>query len=198
MPFRRHHPALNSLDLQQIRSLVPTAQPGHIYLFTGPASLIGNVAQELVHQFAARGELRLLLGGNRFSLERLPLILDDQVYRNSEVLERLWVSRGETCYQLLDALQKTPNTPAPLLLTDMLQTLYEEELTDSEVQRVLQDCIKEVQRLCQTAPVVLSASFHDERPQLLELLESSTSHRVELHPAFDPRLASQLPLLPSA
>jgi hypothetical protein len=182
MPTSSYQATLNPQDLQNIYNLVPSAQSGQLYVFLGPPQLIGSIALELVHRFGALGELRLLLGGNRFSLETLPLILGDQVHGIYDVLKRMWVSRGETCYQLLDALQRTPNQPEPFILTDMLRTFYEDGLSDIEVQRVFNDCIKELQRLCQTAPVVVSAAFGEERPQLLSQLREQASQLVEVQP----------------
>ena len=193
-----YRPTLSQKDLQDIYSLVPSARSGQIYMFLGPSELIGSVALELTHRFAAHGELRLLLGGNRFSLERLPLILGEQVYDIYTVLQRMWVSRGETCYQLLDALQKTPNQPQPFILTDMLKTFYEEELSDIEVQRVLSDCAKELHRLSQTAPVVVSAAFSEERPQLLTQLREHASQLIEVQPLTPLNPAVQPNLLPEA
>jgi hypothetical protein len=171
-------------------------RPGHIVLLVGSSGLVGPVAQELTHHFAMRGPVRVLLGGNRFSLERLPMLLGDRASMIYEVLDRIQVSRGETCYQLLHALEKTPREPSPFILTDMLDTLYEDGLTETEVARILDDCIRNLRQLSAGAPVLLSASGHPQRPQLLKTLAAAADHVIEIHPPDPDAAPHQPPLFP--
>ncbi len=147
--------------------------------------MIGAVVQELIHHFALRGELRVILGGNRFSLERLPVVLGEEVAQLHEVLARVSISRGETCYQLLHALQETENSSVPLIVMDMLNSFYDENLTELEVQRVLADSLKHLRRLSKAAPLLLSAPLHPDRKQLLNALFDTADFSIELKPEQD-------------
>lgn len=175
--------ALLEKDIHDVYSLLPAVRPGNIYLIVGQSLPIWPVVQELAHNFAVRGELRVVVGGNHFSLERLPLLLGAQMDQLYDVMDRVWVTRGETCYQLLDALQKTPNSRMPLIVMDILNTLYDEDLTEVEVKRVLSDCVAHLRRLSATAPVLVSASGNPNRPHLLESLLELADHSIELRPA---------------
>ena len=185
---------INTIDINDVIELPARVQTGQIYLITGQSALIVPVVQELVHHFAARGELRVIVGGNRFSLERLPIVLGEDIGKLHEALDRVKISRGETSYQLLHALQETPNRPTPLIVMDMLDSFYDEDLTEREVERVLADSIVHLRRLSARAPVLVSASRQPERVQLLSTLEDCAQHSIELQPDLKGRAGEQLGL----
>jgi hypothetical protein len=186
---------LRQTNINDVLGLPPLARPGQIYLITGHSSLIRPVAQELLHRFAILGELRVILGGNRFSLERLPLLLGDDIARLPEVLNGVKISRGETCYQLLDALKQTETSQIPLIVMDMLDSFYDEDLTEREVERVLADSLAHVQRLSKKAPLLLSASANPGREQLLDTLRDTAEYSIELKPENNGQAVAQLDLL---
>jgi len=187
--------SLRQTNINDVLGLPPLARPGQIYLITGQSPLIRPLVQELLHRFAILGELRVILGGNRFSLERLPILLGDDIARLPEVLNGVKISRGETCYQLLDALKQTETSPIPLVVMDMLDSFYNEDLTEREVERVLADSLAHVQRLSKKAPLLLSASANPGREQLLKALRDIAEYAIELNPEDNGQAASQLDLL---
>jgi hypothetical protein len=153
------------------------------------------VVQELVHHFAARGEVRVIVGGNRFSLERLPIVMGEEIGKLHQALERVQISRGETCYQLLHALQKSPSKKTPLIVMDMLNSFYDEDLTEGEVSRVLEKCLLQLQRLSEEAPLLISSSVHTSRERLLTELIKLSEYSIELWPQQAEPSAAQLNLM---
>lgn len=185
----------SSTDIKNVFQLPARARSGKIYLISGHKAQVAPVVQELVHYFAARGEVRVIVGGNRFSLERLPLVLGEDISKLHEVLERTKISRGETCYQLLHALQKTPSEKTPLIVMDMLDTFYDEDLTEGEVSRVLENCLIHLRRLSEHAPLLISASVPPNRERLLADLVKLSEYSIELWPEHEEQSAAQLKLI---
>jgi len=171
---------ISPLDVNEVFALPTLVRSGQIYLISGHKAQVVPVVQELVHHFIARGDLRVIVGGNRFSLERLPLVLGENIGNLHKALQRVKISRGETCYQLLNALQKTPGANIPLVVMDMLDSFYEEDLTEGEVSRVLADSLKHLRRLSEHAPLLISASTHPGREQLLDELLNLAEYSIEL------------------
>jgi len=182
MPRNAQIPLIRSQDRQELFDLVPNAEAGKLYLITGERGLIWPLVQELTDHFAIRGPLRVVVGGNRFSFERLPMQLLEHPQRLEEVLDQVEITRGETCYQLLHALQKTPESTNPLIVMDILQSFYDENLTEKEVDWVLKDSIQNLQRISRSAPVLVSASLRTSRPRLLEQVLEGATHIVNLMP----------------
>ncbi len=192
MPRNPRFSTLFHESRQQLLSLIPNAEAGNIYLITGELGLIRPLVQELTDHFAIRGPLRVVVAGNRISFDRMPLHLLDQPSHFEKILDAVKITRGETCYQLLHALQKTTPSSQPLIVMDILQSFYEENLTDKEVDWVLEDSIYNLRRLSRSAPVLVSASPHPSRPNLLDPLLAAATHTINLLPE-DPRAKSRQP-----
>ncbi len=173
-------------DLEQLYSLVTRLQPGESYLLSGERRLVWQLGQELADKVAIQGPLRLILGGNRYSVDRLPILLGDQAHRIYEVLNRIQLTRAETAYQMLHALETTPAQSAPIFITDFLDSFYEEGLDLAEVTRLVRRCLGHMQRLNARAPLFISAAFSDERPSLREMLQAHCGYQLELYPEDRP------------
>lgn len=185
--YPHFHPlAINKNALTRINGLAENAQAGHVYLLSGERRLVGNMAQELVNRLALRGEVYVIVGGNRISLERLPLLLQHQPRLLEQATQRIRVTRAETCYQLLDAFEHTSPSQCPLVVTDLLHTLSDEDVQDVEAERLLAACLRHLSRLSQFEPVLVSAAYSSEKPRLLEILQAQVSDEIRFLP---PRLA---------
>jgi hypothetical protein len=168
--------------LASVRSLVPQAHADAIYLFQGDRKVLSAAMQELIDRFAIQDTVQVVVGGNRISFDHLPLILGDQAGRVYEILDHILVSRAESCYQMLDVLAALPPSPAPLVITDMLESFYEDSLTLKEVTQQLQRCLARLGELSKQAPVLLSARSNPARPSLMQLLEQHASSRFYFQP----------------
>jgi len=166
-----------STALSSIRSLVPLAEPGSIYLFQGERKVLRGAMQELVDRFAMQEAVQVVVGGNWISFDGLPLLLGERAGSLYEILDNISVSRAETCYQMVDTLQTLQPSAAPLIITDMLASFYEKDLTEQEVGMLLKKCLDRIKYLSLFAPVLIDADGDAARPQLLARLEDCADTR---------------------
>ena len=171
--------------LSSIRNLASNAQPGLIYLFQGERKILHLAAQELINRFALQEHVQVIAGGNRVSFEQLPHLLGERASEIYEVLDHISVSRAETCYQMLDALVALKPGPVPLVITDMLEPFYEEDLSVAEVGLLLKKCLISLKELSFSAPILISAEGDASRRGLLETLEQNSGMRFYLQPMQD-------------
>lgn len=174
-----------SFALSSVRQMVPLPQRGLVYLFQGDSDVLHDAMQEFIDRLGMRGAVQVIVGGNRISFDHLPLILGEQIGNVYEIMDRILVSRAETCYQMQDVLKTLQPSLMPIVITDMLDSFYEEDLTSKEVTLLLQKCILHIQRLSETAPVVISAIGNPSRPNLLELIERNSDERFYFQPFND-------------
>src|SRR3972149_7542518 len=146
-----------SRALSSMRSLVPLAEPGSIYLFQGERNVLRSAMQELVDRFAMQEAVQVIVGGNWISFDGLPLLLGERAGSLYEILDNISVSRAETCYQMVDTLQTLQPSAAPLIITDMLTSFYEKDLTEQEVGMLLKKCLDRIKYLSLFAPVLTDA-----------------------------------------
>lgn len=173
-----------SYALSSVRQMVPLSQ-GSVYLFQGDRDVLYAAMQEFIDRLGMRGAVQVIVGGNRISFDHLPLILGEQISNVYEIMDRILVSRAETCYQMQDVLAALEPSPVPIVITDMLASFFEEDLTPQEVTLLLQKCIGHVHKLSETAPVLISASGDPSRPNLLELVEQNSDERFYFQPFDD-------------
>jgi hypothetical protein len=166
-----------SRALSSIRSLVPLAELGWIYLFQGERKVLRSAMQELVDRFAMQEAVQVIVGGNWISFDGLPLLLGERAGSLYEILDNISVSRAETCYQMVDTLQALQPSAAPLIITDMLTSFYEKDLTEQEVGMLLKKCLDRIKYLSLFAPVLIDADGDAARPQLLARLEDCADTR---------------------
>jgi hypothetical protein len=161
--------------------------PGNLLLVVAPRAA-GAIMLDLIARLACRGSLRLLDGGNRFDLHGCNLAIARNLRQRSAdlplVLERIQLARAFTCYQMVTLLKETPSHATPTLVLDMLSTFYDENVSTTESQRLLQACISTLQRLNRLAPVAISAQPGPDgaRPELLLALQSATEQFWTLEP----------------
>lgn len=180
--------------LARIRNLVPLAHQGSIYLFQGENKILFTAMQELVFRFAMQGEVKVVVGANRISFDRLPLILGDRAGEVYEIMDRILISRAETCFQMQDVLAYLEPDPSPIVITDMLESFYEKDLSINEVSLLLKKCVRRIHQLSETAPVLISAEGDAQRPGLLEALERHCDERFYFQPSEDLETITQAEL----
>lgn len=193
---RTAHPlSTTNSELQHIRKLAQLANPGEIYLMVGHQRSVWPATQVIADFLALLGPLRIVLGANRYTLDYLPLMLSNRVTEIYGILERIQISRAETCYQMLDALQKTPAGTEPLLVMEMLDSFYDENLSLAEVKGILARCISTLKQLSQWAPIFISADPDRERPELIQMLVQTATRIMRIQPNIKVDPAAQLMLL---
>jgi hypothetical protein len=161
--------------------------PGDLLLVLAPHAG-GAIMWELIARLASRGAVRLLDGGNRFDVYKCNLAVGQALGGRTAdlpaVLERIHLSRAFTCYQVVTLLESTPAEPVPTLILDLLSTFYDENVSAAESQRLLQECIAQLQRLSRLAPVAVSIrpGPPESRPELLNAVLAAASQVWRLEP----------------
>ena len=137
----------------------------------------------LIARLALHGPVQVLDGGNRFAgyriMQHLRLLLPDP----TPALRRIFVRRAFTCYQVSTMLEETPSRPHPCILLDMLSTFYDENVPLIESRRLLEGCLRQVERLSQAGSllITLTPPPSAERLCLMERLSAAahTFYSVE-------------------
>ena len=154
-------------------------RPGLVALLASPRS--DELLLTLAAHLAWRGAVRVLDGGNRFSAYRLARALARmpghlQRADPQPALERVTIARAFTCYQMAALLSETPGGCQPVLVSDLLDTFYDQSASLVERRRLLQGCLDDLTRLSREAVVVVHLR-PPHRPQvdaagLLERVQS--------------------------
>ncbi len=150
---------------------LPVLAPRSLTAFIAPHGG-GEPVARLLAELALRGPLTVLDGGNRFPAYRLLRILGLHTHHPAEAASRVGVRRAFTCYQMLALLEDTPSLPDPCILLDPFSTFYDEQVPLAEVTRLLEACLRELDRLCLAASLfaALSPPRTPERAFLVERL----------------------------
>ncbi len=132
-----------------------------------------EVLLDLTAVLGLRGPVRVLDAGNRFDPYVVTRAIRRQTAQLYKVMERIYVARAFTCYQVITLLQQTPATPVPHLVFDLLATFADEAVTYTESMRLLQIGVAQLLRLRAQAPVIVSArsGLAGQRAGLLRLLK---------------------------
>ncbi len=137
---------------------------------------------------AAQGHtVRVFDGGNRFdgyfvarlarrfSGAALPPPSDPHA-----VLNRIYLSRAFTCFQLAELIENAPSNPQPLFILDLLATFYDESVPLRDADRLLSLTIAHLKRLASAGPVIVGAreprTLVKERWTLLDRLQIASDN----------------------
>ena len=153
-----------------------------LFLLVAPHA--GHAAMlELAARLAVRGPLRVLDGGNQFNVYPVARSIRRRTPHLEAALGAIHLARAFTCYQMLALLQESTPQAVPTLVLDLLSTFYDQDVALPESRRLLRACLDELQRLSQSAPVVVSARppavLCPERLPLLDALRQASDERWE-------------------
>jgi len=132
--------------------LIPNS--GQISLLIAPAVTIA-ILMEMTAQMAMQSRLLVLDGGNRFDGYGLARALRKRTAALDAALQNVLLSRVFTCYQMKSFLSEIDHTTMPILVLDILSTFLDENVKLPARQDLLADCLLYLQRLSQSAPVIL-------------------------------------------
>ena len=151
-------------------------------------------AAQVVAALALRGPVTVLDGGNRFPAYRVASLLRRQTTAVNTAASRLFIRRAFTAYQVLALLENTPSLRQPYLVLDLLATFYDEHIPAHEAGRLVDNCLRQIDRLCHLAPVAvtLASPLLPERAFLVERVCAAAGKIFELDEpavtAFQPGL----------
>lgn len=152
---------------------------------TAPRAVLRQFIPVWIARLALLGAVRILDGGNRFNAYSVAHQVRMQTARLDEILNRIYAARAFTCYQVEALLASTAADAVPKLLLDPLVTFGDENVKPEERRRLLEGCIRQLNRLKTSAPVTVVVSLETiPDPDWIELLEeaASQSWRVEPEP----------------
>ncbi len=127
------------------------------FLLAPAAERMPAAVLDLIARLALNAPLRVLDGGNCINIYPLARQLRRRTAALTESLRNVRLARAFTCYQMLTLLANSPAEPVPTLVLDILDTYYDESVPLWESQRLLELSIHHLQRLRQSAPLVVTA-----------------------------------------
>jgi len=147
----------------------------------------------LTARLALTGRVRLVDAGNCFDGYGLARQLRQQTPYWQAALDRVSVARAFTCYQVETLLTESISDFSPVLVLNLLDTFYDENVKLAERLRLLEVSLAELRRLCRTASVAVSAS-QPKRDQPGELLEQLAAAAGQVLSFEEPQPAEPLRL----
>lgn len=124
------------------------------------AFLAGGEIREPVAQLTAilalEGPVTLLDGCNGTPAYRILRLIAARSPEPEAAMSRVYVRRAFTCYQMLALLDGTPALPQPYIILDPLATFYDEQVPLHEVERLLESCLRNIERLSLAGPVLVA------------------------------------------
>lgn len=134
---------------------MPSLRSGTLTVIYAPHAA-REASSLLIAQLTRRGAVVVLDGGNRFQPYRIAHLLRQGTTEMEAMVNRLFIRRAFTCYQMLALLQNTPSLPQPYVILDLLATFYDEHVASHEAGRLLEACLQQVERLRQMASLLIT------------------------------------------
>ena len=160
-----------------------THPPGKVYLLHGDRTVF-TLSLTMASVALTKGtSIAVVDGGNRFNVHLISRFAREHRIDPAQLLDRIFISRGFTCYQMEQAL--TRRLPAFLaskgsttaMIFNPLETLYDEQAPLREVRQILRRVLIALQEMKQRGISVLIASvdrtvWPEERNGLFQTLLS--------------------------
>jgi hypothetical protein len=169
-----------SEDMNEMLVLYPT----QLHLLVAPHRECRKMMTAFAVHLALAGPVRLLDGGNSFDGYGLARELRRRTSEHLDAMQRVWVSRAFTCYQVWTLLYETAAAPVSTLVLDLPNTFYDESVPLAERRRLLAACLEQLERLSRSATVAVSAALPTpgEQEALLSLLEEAAGRVWRFEP----------------
>jgi hypothetical protein len=184
------YPALN-----HARNMDDSLQlsPRQLHLVLAPHRAQRQMMTVLAARLALTNRVRLVDAGNCFDGYGLARQLRQRTSYWQAALDRVSVARAFTCYQVETLLTESVSDFSPVLVLNLLDTFYDENVKLAERLRLLEVSLAELRRLCRTASVAVSAS-QPKRDQPGELLEQLAGAAGQVLSFEEPQPAEPLRL----
>ena len=164
-----------TLDYDRNMDFALQLSPRQLHLVLAPHRAQRQMMTILTARLALTGRVRLVDAGNCFDGYGLAHQLRQQTSYWQAALERVSVARAFTCYQVETLLTEAVADLSPVLVLNLLDTFYDENVKLPERLRLLEVSLSELRRLCRMASVAVSTCFptRDQPGELLEVLAES-------------------------
>lgn len=150
-------------------NILPVLKTGKLIVLLGPGAVC-HESMVLIAELGLRGPVTVLDGGNRYRPNKLAVLLGRKVLDVTEAANRLFSRRAFTCYEMKTLLWSTPAIHQPHVILDLLNTFQDDHVPTREARRLLDSCLRQVQRLQCAAPVVITLAppLVEERAFLID------------------------------
>ena len=138
-------------------NILPAIRTGTLTIALAPHSAKETMSV-LIAELALRGPVTVLDAGNRFMAYRIANLIRRQSLDVDRISKRISLRRAFTCYQVISVLEGTHAFPYPLIVLDLLNTFHDDQISVPESHRLMNICMKEIERLRFIAPVAVSLS----------------------------------------
>jgi hypothetical protein len=122
---------------------------------------------ELVAQLALVGTVQVIVGGNRFDAHTLARIVRQHTVKLDETLNRIQSVRPFTCIQTVKLITEA-DPSSPVVVLDLLNTFYDESISEQESVRLLCLVVGRLRQLGEKTAVIITVR------------QPSTAHRAGL------------------
>jgi hypothetical protein len=137
--------------------ILPSLRTGSLTVALAPHSARETMAA-LIADLALRGSVTVLDAGNRFMAYRIAQLIRRKSLEVEQISKRIILRRAFTCYQVVSLLEGTHAFSHPHIILDLLQTFHDDQVSVPESRRLLNICLKEIDRLRYVAPIAISLS----------------------------------------
>jgi len=165
------HSQLFSLNMPGVDDLFPGFAPGDFAVLYGSPSVISLtsllcIRAQLPAQLGGLGSNVVFIdGGNTFRLYKISRLAQLQHLNPREVLERIFISRAFTAYQLtsliLDKLEETIKTynAELVIISDIAGFFLDNDIPHEEAQRVYSQIISYLSAFAKKHQIILIATY---------------------------------------
>jgi hypothetical protein len=168
-----------------------TDKPGKIFLLYGDRSIFQLSLQMAAHAMTTGKPIAVVDGCNRFDVHALSRFARTRKIDPNKFLNRIFISRGFTCYQMEQAIaHKLPAFLATAhastaLIFGLLDTFYDEQASLREVRQILQRLLGSFQEMKSTGVSLLLVCLErtvapQARNQLFTTLKSGVDRVYKL------------------
>ncbi len=157
---------------------------GKLYLLHAPRSFIRRSVSVILAGYALSTEVRVLDGGNLIDLYGLGREVRRRTEDVSAAMQRIYVARAFTCYQMTALLCSSVNLHQPIVVLELLDTFYDENASLFERTRLLETCLAQLRRLSREIPTLVTSGTTSggRGDTLFERLQEAADHVWQLEP----------------
>jgi hypothetical protein len=166
-------------------------KPGKVFLLYGERPIFQLALQMAAHAMADGNSIAVVDGCNRFDVHALSRFARARKIDPNKFLNRIFISRGFTCYQMEQAIvRKLPSFLSTIhsqtaLIFGLLDTFYDEQAQLREVQQILQRLLVSFQTMKATGASLLLVCLErtvapPERNQLFTTLKKGADRVYKL------------------
>lgn len=150
-------------------------KPQRWILLIGPRAMAASILASLV-RLAGRGSLSVLDCGRQFDAT----VVARAARGRSELADRIQIQRAFMCDEAANLLKRTPSGQGPILILDLLNTFYDENVQMGRRRFLLESCIQQLERLSRGPGLAVSVHPPHDSSDAIPLFERLCSVAPEV------------------